>query len=198
MGELRKPVLLNAGPRQGACLWSVVAVHPWLRQLLKPLEFARKAASAGAVSWCVAGGRIGPGSQGSSSHPKGSRSAFNLGGGGGALPASPLRLQPRGLFPWPHSDAGMGERVSPSPHGISPGITAAFCRLLFPLAEGKYSSSSASRGLLQSHRCTRCSCPLELKLLRTRREDPNLHPTKVMEKVALNWGFLCAWLCCVG
>lgn len=84
MGELRKPVLLNAGPRQGARLWSVVAVHPRLRQLLKPLEFARKAASAGAVSWCVAGGWIGPGSQGSSSHPKGSRSAFNLGGGGAA------------------------------------------------------------------------------------------------------------------
>lgn len=88
MGELRKPVLLNAGPRQGARLWSVVAVHPRLRQLLKPLEFARKAASAGAVSWCVAGGRIGPGSQGSSSHPKGSRSAFNPGGGCLHLPCA--------------------------------------------------------------------------------------------------------------
>lgn len=97
MGELRKPVLLNAGPRQGARLWSVVAVHPRLRQLLKPLEFARKAASAGAVSWCVAGGWIGLGSQGSSSHPKGSRSAFNLGGGG--LPASPLRPQPTRAVP---------------------------------------------------------------------------------------------------
>jgi len=53
------------------------AVHPWLRQLLKPLEFALETASAGAVSWCTACGQIGPGSQGSSSHLRGSRSAFN-------------------------------------------------------------------------------------------------------------------------
>lgn len=157
-----------------------------LRQLLKPLEFAPKTASDGAVLWCRARGRIGPGSQGLSSHPRGSCSASNSGG----------CLQPQGLFPWPHSSAGVGDQVSPSPHCISPGIVAAPHRLLFPLAEGEYLSSPASRvscGAIAAR-----GAASGLKLLSTSREDPALHPTKVMEKMALNRGFLCARLCCAG
>lgn len=127
-GELSKPVLLNAGPRHGAHLWSVIAVHPWLRQFLKPLEFALQTASdAPARGW------IGPGSRGLCPRPSASPSPAILGG----LLVSPLDLQPHGLFLRPPGGAGVGDQVSPSPRGISPGIAGALHQLTFPLTEGK-------------------------------------------------------------
>lgn len=122
-GELSKPVLLNAGPRHGARLWSVGAVHPRLRQFLKPLEFALQTRL---TRWLVGGWALGAGLWPSPS------AAVS-----GGLPVCPLDLQPHGLFLWPPSSAGVGDQVSPSPHGISPGI-AALHPLAFPLAEGQY------------------------------------------------------------
>lgn len=126
-GELSKPVLRNAGPRQGARLWSVVALHQWLRQLLQPLEFALKTASDGAVLWCRARGQISPGSQGLSPAPE-LHTLLLILGGWGCLHV-PCACSHAGCSPGPSAVL--------SPHGISPGIAAALHRLFFPLAGGK-------------------------------------------------------------
>lgn len=165
-----------------------MAVYPWLRQLLKPLEFALKAASDSAVSWRGARGRIGPGSRGLSSHPGGSHSAFNLGGGVGCL-RLPCACRHAGCSRGP---AAVPEWGTGCPHHptASPWLFIYSC---FRLQKANIELLCVPC-LLQSHRCPRCSCPLALELPSPGREDPNLHPTTVMAKVAFHRGFLCARL----